>query len=84
MRTQRIIITHRAAGQTARNWGTAAKIIGVLVALGLVIQYWYLVLAVAAIAGASYLWNERRKTRIAKHAACLAEIARMEREMGIG
>ncbi len=83
MRRQHITITYRAPGQTARNWATTAKVIGVLVVLGLIVQYWYIVLALAAIGGACYWYDARRKARLAKHAACLTEIARLERELGL-
>lgn len=57
------------------------KIIGVIVALAVVIDYWQWFLVAGLIAGACYWRNEARKARIARHAACLADIARLEREL---
>ena len=59
------------------------KIIGVILLASLAIDYWQWVLAVAVIAGACYIWRAARVARIARRAACVAQIAALEGELGI-
>jgi hypothetical protein len=60
------------------------EVLAALIILGLAVEYWYITLPLLAFGGWAWHHNERRKAREAKHAVCLARIAALEAELGIG
>lgn len=63
---------------------TGAMVFGGLIVLGLVITYWYVIVAVAVLVGlaflASHLWEERAKRRAVEWGERAALSARADRQ----